>query len=619
MKFSQLLKKLYIVLAVNWRRLHKRYHNNFKDIEVDLYDLNIKLRPFFRAFGILLVVLAIISLIATFGFSLPTAYRRINSYLEIVIVLGFLSLFIGRLLFTSQRLALIKSRILETVLSTLLIIFIILYSIGVEGILSFFGPYLGMQDAFKILVALTKLYLVLLIAAKLIQAAPLLISLQRHPAQVVAGSFATLILFGALLLMMPQATVNGEGLSFINALFTSTSAVCVTGLIVVDTATYFTTFGQCIILVLIQLGGIGIVTFATMLAILISNKLGVGQMVFLKGVLNEGRAHEAFGTIKRIIGLTFFVEAIGVAGYYLSWTTLFPDPGVRLYHSIFHAVSAFCNAGFSTFTNSLAGSANALNIGVNITTMLMIVMGGLGFTTIWELVNGNPRRKFRNRKLSVHARLVIIMTLSLIVLGAVAFLTLEWNNTLQNYSTGQKIMAGLFQSITTRTAGFNTVEIGALSTSTTIVFITLMIIGASPASTGGGIKTTTIAVLILTVIATIRGDRHVEFAKRTIPKSTIYTAMTAFTLFAICLFVFTLLLTITEDLPFLDLLFEEFSAFATVGLSRGITSSLSDMGKIIITASMFIGRVGIVTLALAFAGRKDRGRYKYPREKVIVA
>lgn len=612
-------KKLYIRLLVGGRQLYKKYRNDFKDVEVELYDLNQKLSPYFRGLSIFLMIAALASLVFSLGFELPEHYRRLNQYVEVIIVLGFVTLFTSRVFFTSQRVKLIKSHILEAILFALLIFFSGLYLLGMDSIITFFGSLLGIQETFPILIAMTKIYLVLLVAGKVIQATPILISLQRHPAQIIVISFMAIILFGALLLMMPRATVDGQGLSFINALFTSTSAVCVTGLIVVDTATHFTTVGQSIILVLIQLGGIGIITFATLFALFMSRGLGMGQRIFLKDVVSEDRAEETFATIKRIISLTLFIEAVGVIGYYVSWSSMFPDPGTRLYHSVFHAVSAFCNAGFSTFTDSLAGQGNVLNPGVNITTMVMIILGGLGFTTIWELLRGNPRRKLRNRQWSLHVKLVLTATALLIILGTAAFLTLEWDQTLKGYKTGEKVLISMFQSITTRTAGFNSVDIGALDMSTTVIFLTLMAIGASPASTGGGIKTTTISVLVLSVVATVRGHDRVEVAKKTIPRSTIFTALTAFTLAAISLFVFTLLLTLTEDLPFLDLLFEEFSAFATVGLSRGITSELSTAGRLIVTVSMFIGRVGSVTLALAFAKQVDKRRYKYPEESVIVA
>ncbi|MGD8427103.1 MAG: potassium transporter TrkG [Balneolaceae bacterium] len=612
-------KKIYITLVVRGRQLYKKYRNEFKDVEVELYDLDLKLRPYFRGLSVTLMVLALITLISSVGFELSDEYSNVIEYIDVTIVVGFSVLFLSRILFTSSRMDLIKSHILEAILFALLLTVTFLYMLGLDSIVIFLGGFLGIKNAFPALVALTKIYLVLLVVAKFIQATPILLSLQRHPAQIIVGSFMAIILVGAFLLMMPRATVDGEGLSFINALFTSTSAVCVTGLIVVDTATHFTTLGQVIIMILIELGGIGIITFATIFALFISSGLGVGQMMFLKDVLSEDRAQETFATIKRIIGMTLFIEAIGVMGYYFSWTNTFVNPETRLYHSIFHAISAFCNAGFSTFTNSLADQQNALNWGVNITTMLMIIFGGLGFTTIWELVKGNPRRQIRNRQLSIHARLVLIVTAFLIVGGALAFAVLEWNHVLAGYSSTNKVMISFFQSVTTRTAGFNTVDIGALHTSTTVIFLTLMAIGASPASTGGGIKTTTIAVILLSVLSTVRGHDRVEFAKKTIPNSTIFTALTAFTLAAISLFVFTLLLTITEHLPFLDLLFEEFSAFATVGLSRGITAELTSLGKLIVTISMFIGRVGSVTLALAFAKRIDKRQYKYPSESVIVA
>lgn len=612
-------KKIYITLVVRGRQLYKKYRNQFKDVEVELYDLDLKLRPYFRGLGVFLMILALVSLISSLGFKLSDEYNRLVEYMDAIIVVGFSVLFVSRMLFTSQRGDLIKSHILEAILFVLLISVTLLYLLGLDSIVTFLGGLLGIQHAFPALVALTKIYLVLLVVAKFIQATPILLSLQRHPAQIIVTSFLTIIFIGAFLLMMPRATVDGQGLSFINALFTSTSAVCVTGLIVVDTATKFTVLGQVVIMILIELGGIGIITFATLFALFVSNGLGVGQMMFLKDVLSEDRAQETFAMIKRIIGMTLFIETLGVMGYYFSWANVFPDPGTRLYHSIFHSISAFCNAGFSTFTANLAGEGSQLNVGVNITTMLMIIFGGLGFTTIWELVRGNPRRQIRNRKLSVHARLVLIVTALLIVGGAASFAFLEWNNVLAGYSFGNKMLISFLQSVSTRTAGFNTINIGAMHASTTVVFLTLMAIGASPASTGGGIKTTTIAVIWLSVIATVRGHDRVEFAKKTIPTSTIFTALTAFTLAAICLFVFTLLLTITEHLPFLDLLFEEFSAFATCGLSRGITANLSYWGKLIVTISMFIGRVGSVTLALAFAKRIDKRQYKYPKESVIVA
>ncbi|MDX1638075.1 MAG: potassium transporter TrkG [Balneolaceae bacterium] len=619
MNYLRRWKRLKIRLSVKGRQLYKKVRLQFKDIEIELYDLNTSLKPWFRGISIILVVLAVGSLVGSIGFELTPEYRYWNEILDLAIVGGFILVFAGRLVFTSRRRALIQNRLVESTLFLLLVLFLGFFSLGefIPQDLYLLFPY--MTGGYDLLVLVTKLYLVVIVFVKLLRATPLLISLQRHPTQVIAGSFLAVIVVGCLLLMLPNTTVNGEGLSFINALFTSTSAVCVTGLIVVDTATHFTFMGQVIILLLIQVGGIGIITFATLFALYISSGLGVGQMTFLKDIVSTDQAHETVATIKRIVGMTLILEILGAAAYYISWSQLLPDTGNRLWFSLFHAVSAFCNAGFSLFSDSLAAPANMLNWGVNITTMSLVIIGGLGFTTLWELIRGNPRKKNPYQRYSMHTRFVLYATAVLVISGTVGFLVLEWSNSLGSYGLPDKLMISAFQSITTRTAGFNTVDIGGLTTSTTVMFLTLMAIGASPASTGGGIKTTTIMVMLLAVWANITGRERVEFNKRTIPYRTVFTALTAFTLAAVGLFIFTFLLTITENMPFIDLLFEEFSAFATVGLSRGVTSALSDWGKLIVASSMFIGRVGSVTLAVAFARREKPRKYRYPEESVIVA
>ncbi|WP_409029517.1 TrkH family potassium uptake protein [Gracilimonas sediminicola] len=619
MKLPKHWKRAYINFLVEFKKFRKEFKNRFQDVEVELYDINKVVEPYVHGFNLFLVVLAIASLVASEGFELHEPYNRWNNYLDLIIILGFSLSYFFRLFLTSKRIQLVRRRIFETLLIISLAIIGVSYLIGGQSFVEYVESLFGVKEAWPILILATKIYLILLLVERGIRAAPIILSLKRKPTQVVAGSFLSVIAVGALLLMTPSATVDGQGLDFIDALFTSTSAVCVTGLIVVDTATHLTMYGQIIVMVLIQIGGLGLLTIATLFALFVSSGLGVGQMTLLKGAVGETRTSETFQTIKRIVGITLFIEACGALGYYLSWHDLFNDNGTRLFFSVFHAVSAFCNAGFSVFTNSLADEVNALNYGINITTMILIITGGLGFTTLWELLKGNPHHRLRNWKFSIHTRLVLWATGILISLGTVSFLALEWNGVLAGYQTSDKILMSLFQSITTRTAGFNTVDIGSLGISTTLIFLTLMIIGASPASTAGGIKTTTISVLLLSVWSTITGKKDVEFAKKKIAKDTVFTAMTVFVLAAVCLFFFTFLLTITEDQPFIDLIFEQFSAFATVGLSRGITGELTTAGKSIIIVSMFIGRVGIVTLALAFAKRRTATKYQYPSESVIVA
>lgn len=619
MKFPFKWKRRLYQWKLWWSHHHRRFRISYKGVEVELYDLNKKAAPWFRGLSIALVVLATASLVFSLGFE-PSAYwKRWNEWAEIVIILGFFTLYLGRLILTSHKKELLRDRVLETALFVLFIIFLLVYNL-MPSLWSYaFGNLFGIQSPHDILIALGKFFMVLIIMAKFFQITPVLLEMQRNPGKLLAASFLGIILVGALLLMMPRTTVDGQGLRFIDALFTSTSAVCVTGLIVVDTATQLTTLGQVIVLVLIQLGGIGIVTFATFFALFLSGGLGMGQMSFLRDIVQESNVSKTLGALRRIVLITLTVEALGALSYYLSWDNLIPDPGKRLYFSIFHAVSAFCNAGFSLFTNSLADKANALNWGVNITTMILIIVGGLGFTTVWEILRGNRNHRIKRKRFSVHSKLVLVTTAVLIVGGALAVGLLEWHGELAGYGWAQKVMMATFQSVTSRTAGFNTINTGALGISATMVIMLLMAIGASPASTGGGIKTTSIAILYLGVLATLRGHHRVELGKKTIPSGTVFTAITALTLAAITLFVSTLLLTITEHLSFVDLLFEEISAYATVGLSRGITSSLSDAGKCIIIVSMYVGRVGSVTLAAAFAKREEKRKYKYPRESVIVA
>jgi potassium uptake TrkH family protein len=462
-------------------------------------------------------------------------------------------------------------------------------------------------------------YLLFIVIIKFLQYLPELLEDQKNTARFLVYSFLSIIAAGTVLLMLPGATQDGNGLAFIDALFTSTSAVCVTGLIVVDTATHFTLFGELVIMTLIQLGGIGIITFATFLFLFISGGLGVGQMNTVKEMVAEKNTSLVTATLKKVVGFTFLVEAIAVVAYYVSWDMEFSSQGQRFLFSAFHAVSAFCNAGFSLFTNSLADAHNATNWPVNITTMILIVLGGLGFTVIWELIQRRTERKMWRRHLSIHSRVVLATTGILIVVGTVLVLILEWDKTLAGHSTVDKFLLSLFQSITTRTAGFNTLDIGVIGIPAILGMLILMLIGGSPASTAGGIKTTTFAVLVRSMTMSIRGYSRMEMFKRTIPNSIIFRAMTVILLAVSCISISTILLTVVEDHAFLDLLFEEVSAFATVGLSRGITGDLTSWGKSIIIVSMFLGRVGILTFMVAFASRADNRKYRYPEESIMVS
>ena len=441
-----------------------------------------------------------------------------------------------------------------------------------------------------------------------------------RPAQTLVLSFVLLILVGTGLLMLPNATTGPGSMPFLAALFTATSAVCVTGLIVVDTATYFTTFGQGIILVLCQLGGLGILTFATVIGMMVRGNLGIREKTLLRDFVASRQFGEMSATVRRIVGLTFLIEALGALSLHSQWRQVWLTPEERLWHAVFHAVSAFCNAGFSTLHAGLAEPHTAMLPGVNLTIMLLIILGGIGFSVLWESgrwVLRVPQR--RARRLSVQSRLVWMVTAMLILGGAGLFAVLEAHGVLAGHAAGERVLAALFQSITARTAGFNTVAIERLAVPTVVLLLILMLIGASPGSTGGGIKTTTVAVLGLTTLATIRNKARVEAFRRTLPWEVIHQAYATF-FFAIGVITLALfILSITETHAFLDLFFEEVSAFATVGLSRGITASLSPTGKCVIIVSMFVGRVGSLTLGVALARQVTSTAYEYPTETVSIA
>lgn len=617
MKLPNNWRPEWITFLRRWRTFKKEASLYFHHIQDDIYEIDKVAHPYLRAFTALLSLLVIVSVLIPIGFELTPWFVNLNQQIEVWILFGFILNFAVRLVLNTDRLAYLKKRWFEgifSIISIVLLIDIVFSSIG------FFNLFLSdTQNPKAFFLSFLKGYLLFIVFIKFLQFLPELLDRQKNTARFLVYSFLSLIAGGTFLLMLPGATLDGQGLMFIDALFTSTSAVCVTGLIVVDTATHFTLFGELVILALIQLGGIGIITFATFLFMFISGGLGVAQMNTLKDMVGEKNTSLVTSTLQKIVGLTFFVEAIGAISYYLSWEISFPSHGQRILFSVFHAISAFCNAGFSLFTNSLADGVNATNMGINITTMILIVIGGLGFTVIWELIHTRTKRTRWRKRLSIHTRTVLITTGILIIAGAGLILVIEWNQTLAQYTWGNKFMISLFQSITTRTAGFNTIDTGAIGISATLVMIALMFIGGSPASTAGGIKTTTFAVLMRSIAMTIRGYDRMELFKRTIPTTIIFRAMTMILLAASCIGISTILLSLVEDHAFLDLFFEEVSAFATVGLSRGITADLTSWGKFIIVVSMFMGRVGILTFMVAFAYRIDSHKYEYPEETLMVS
>ncbi len=440
--------------------------------------------------------------------------------------------------------------------------------------------------------------------------ANLLRGVRLNTPQVVALSFIAVILTGSILLTFPTATVDGRGTNIIDALFTATSATCVTGLIVQDTPTYFSGFGQIVILVLIQLGGLGIMTYSAFLTLLVG-KFTLGQRKMVQDMMEEER--NVLNIISYIFKMTLLLELIGMSILFLRWVTYFKDAGQALYFSIFHSISAFCNAGFSLFSDSLVGFvADPI---INLTVMGLIIIGGIGFIVVYEVTN---RLRYPRNPLSTHTKLVLITSAVLIILGFLAFFFFEFDGAILNHSLTSKFWVSLFQSVTPRTAGFNTISIASLSTITLTIMIILMFIGASPGSTGGGIKTSTLAILLLSIRAIYRRKENIEVFNRTIPSTVAYKAIALFISAIIILISMFLLLLAFENKPFLPLLFEAVSAFGTVGLSTGITPNLTIVGKLLIMFLMFIGRIGPLTIGLALARETTIGKVTHPEARVMI-
>ncbi|MFH1594709.1 MAG: TrkH family potassium uptake protein [Candidatus Omnitrophota bacterium] len=442
------------------------------------------------------------------------------------------------------------------------------------------------------------------------------------PPQIVVISFLCAIFVGTILLSMPLASRAGERMPVIDSLFTAASATCVTGLVVRDTGAYFSEFGKLTILVLLQIGGLGIMTFSTLFAVLLGKKLTIKEDLVIQRTMVTSKVQNLATLIKYIIFITLGIEFFGAACLALRWTQIVDWPFSKIImSSIFHSVSAFCNAGFSLFPGSF--SVFSGDIYINLTMIALIVLGSIGFVVIMELPRFAKKRNLRH--ISLQSKVVLTVSLSLILIGALLFFLVEQNNTMAGLSLKEKVLGSLFQSTTARTAGFNTLSIGRLAPPTLCLLMFLMFIGASPGSTGGGIKTCTFGVILATLFSMLKNRDRVSMFKRTIPKEVVRKSLVVLLLALVWIFAATFLISIVEykrmaqiDNFFLRMLFEITSAFGTVGLSTGITSALGTMGKLILIFTMFVGRVGPLTLALAIALQHDKISYVYPEEKMMI-
>ena len=438
---------------------------------------------------------------------------------------------------------------------------------------------------------------------------------QLSGVQILALGFAIVILIGAIILTLPISSKSGNATNFLDSLFTATSAVCVTGLVTLDTGTYWNEFGQIVIMLLIEVGGLGFMAFTTLLAILLKRRITLRDRLIMQEAMNTFSIQGLVKMVERIVLFTVLVQIIG--GLLLA-TQFIKDYGPLkgLYFGIFHSVSAFCNAGFDLFGGYSSVTSYSSNAIVLLTLSIIIIVSGLGFTVIIELLKYK-----KDRRLSTHTKLVLLMTSILLFSGILFMFALEYNNpeTLGPMSIKNKILNAIFAGVSPRTAGFNSISLDGMTSGGKFLTIILMYIGGSPGSTAGGLKTATFGIIVLTVVSVIKGREDTELFGRRLSKELVYRAF-AILIISFCLVVVvTMLLCITQPKEeFIDLLYEATSAFATVGLTTGVTQRLNFIGKIIIMITMYFGRVGPLTVALALTNKRKNKGYRYPETKILI-
>ncbi len=541
-------------------------------------------------------------------------------------IFGFFVLsYAVRVFFAADSWAYLRSSRFEAGLILLLLLDVVSVFILRVNLLENFFHSLDIENFTPFYILSIQAYLLLLVGLEIVKVSAGVTGIKLKPATTFIYSFMLLIMSGTGLLMLPEMSVSGISMPFVDALFTSVSASCVTGLVAVDTATYFTFKGQLVILALIQFGGIGILTFATFFALFLKKGVGISHQAMIRDFMSEESLFNAKSMLLQIIVYTIVIEAAGSLLLYLLWDMKAPfydDPGEMLFQSVFHSVSAFCNAGFSLFSNGLYEDFVRESYILHLVIAGIIFFGSLGFPALRDIfsirnVRSRLTAPWKNWKLST--RIALYASIVLVVLGAALFYLLERNGAMQGQTGLAAFATAIFQSVTTRTAGFNTIDMASLGTPIVILFIFLMFIGASSGSTGGGIKTSTFVLIFLSVITTIRGKKNLELGGRSISFDLLNKAFTVFIFSATYILLGTFFLAIFEpQIPILDLVFEEVSAFCTVGLSRGITAGLSTPSKIILIISMYIGRIGTLTLAFALASRVETTGYRYPKAHILV-
>lgn len=602
--------------------LRDRIFNIREYINIRLYKHKAYVIRFLHIASIIVSLVAIAAIIYQHGFPQTAYYRLLTESIIEISLIFYVFKFLIRIFYDFHPVDFIKDNKFEAVLLSLIVLDQLVSLFSGTHLVQQFMRAIGFPGIHTYYNLFIQLYFFLIIAVELGKAGRFIDYIHVGPSGLLALSFIVIILAGAGLLLLPEMTVSG--ISPLDALFTSTSACCVTGLIVVDTSLCFTLKGKTIIMFLIQVGGLNIISFATLFATFYKNSAGIKMQSLIKDMVSSDKLSNTRTLLRKIFLYSIFIEFSGALLLFITWPNelIFKGIGEKIYFSLFHSVSAFNNAGFGLFTDNLYDITVRHAYNLQLVIAALIFLGGIGFIVledVFGLNNIRERRKVKWKRLQAHSRIALYTSGILVVAGAIVFYLIEYNHAISGYGIYGSIVSSIFQSVTCRTAGYNTVDFSHLGQPILIFMMFLMFVGASPGSTGGGIKTTTFSVILRSAISTIKGRKNVEMVKHTISNDTISKAY-SIALFSISLiFIATFILTITEpDKNFLSLLFEEISAFGTVGLSVGITSSLSMAGKTIIILTMYIGRIGTLTLAMALTKRIVYTKYRYSEINVLV-
>ncbi len=560
-------------------------------------------------------IVAFTSLFLKYGFHLSDQWLVRLLILDEIIAGFFVATLLVNFFISDRKWQYIKQSPFEFILLFLFVISIIL-----EEIISIEEPHYLLKRTTSH--SLIKLYFILIQVYIIING---IISLARtrekwlffslSPARILMISYVIVITAGTLMLKLPNATYSGIG--WTDALFTSTSAVCITGLTTLNISRVFTFEGQVLILLLIQLGGLGIITLTSFIALFIQRGFRLRDQLIVQEILDNENFSSLTSILKAIVAITFITELAGAIGLYFAWNDMGMSEFERIFSAVFHSVSAYCNAGFSIFPEGFTTPEYHFSTISLVTVMLLIVLGGLGFYTYSDILHVGEIKMVRKKGLTLQSRIILITTLVLILLGAFLVWIIQYSEW-QDLPPGKQMINAFFLSITSRTAGFSTVPIGRLAIPTLMMVILLMYIGGAPNSTSGGIKLTTAVTLLASLKTYVTGKKRVEIGWNTVPPRAVRRALIVFLVSILLIFFILFVLTLTEDHAFFDILFEIISAFGTVGLSRGITPELSQSGKILIAFVMFAGRIGLFTFAVAMSEEREDDGYNFPEVNLMV-